>query len=366
MTLRLKDPESNELGFFKEAIITGYQLVVLRRLEQASNVSNLILGVGPSILRRQAYYQDESPLSLVIELDNFDLLQRFIDHVGVNAIDVNGNSIIYLVVKHQKANLLRFLLTNYEVEIPEIIKPLQYDNVDRRYPQSIANKEMLWILINYGFPVNYYIPMDRKGRTVISNLLEADPNLALDEITELLNLDVPTFGLCNYTDRLDIWELIYSDVSLEGKQKRPNDNIDQDGFYIDDPIYVALHHGNLPPYSINQLIDCGLMYEEVLRTTRQEILNESYYAALAANTHYDPETKLEIAQLLAKHDASLYISEYTNVLLAIIPEFHNNNNSLLFKFLAAKVGLEQIDSVSGMNVVQLLQEYKGKVNLSDS
>ncbi len=352
-----------DLSYLKEAIINNDNTKVLRLLQ--SDPENLILGFGLSVLQGQLYYSDDSPLSLVIALDNFDLLQRFIDYVGINAIDVNGNSIIYLTVKHQKPNLLNYILTTYQPEIPVISSQTQFkvELQSLKYPQTLAvktNKVMFWTLVHYGYPVNYYIQYDRNRRTVISELLKLDYNLELDEIQTLIDLGVPTIGLTNFTDRLDIWQLLYDNGLIVYAS-------DDDGFLLSDPLYTALKICNFPVSFIAQLLNSlegsnKILGEEPITDKSYVIDNRSYYAALAANLDYDPQTKLEIAQLLDRHGASLYISEYTNVLLSIIPKYYNNNNALLFRFLATKVGLTQVDGDTDKTVLQLLQQYKDVPN----
>ncbi len=310
---------------------------------------DLLLGFGDiSRYNNQYYYHTQTPVELIIELADDQTILQLIDKIGINTIDRYHQSIVAIIIKYQKISLLYYVLTHYDIE-PE---SSAITSVTAITGQTSTVISLLWLLVKYGYSVNFYISKTSNRYTPIAQLLYHNPDIDIDDLAHLCTLDFPLDGLQQFTTRQDIWELLLN-YNVSFKYYSGDDH-----FKPFDSLYIALRDCNFTPAFINQLLALGIMRSEDPNIEYHRIPLYSYYYALATNSKYSSAEKLAIGRLLDKYGANLYIRDDTNILLVILQSLaviHGRNNRELFRFLATKTNPKQIDTNTNKSLIDLLR-----------
>ena len=336
--------ESNLAGEIKADIINGNINSIISNTD-----IDMLLDFGDiSRYNNQYYYHTQTPAELIIELADTQSILQLIDKIGINTIDSHQRSIIAIIIKYQKISLLYYVLTHYDIE-PESSAITAVTAISG---QSSTVISVLWLLIKYGYSVNFYIDKTSNRYTPIAQLLDRNPDIDIDDLAHLCTLDFSLDGLQQFTTRQDIWELLL-DYKVSFKYY-PGD----DHFKPFDSLYNALIDCNFTPAFIEKLLALGIMRAEDPNIEYHRIPQYSYYYALAINSKYSSADKLVIGRLLDKYGANLYTRDDTNILLVILQSLamvHGRNNRELFRFLATKINPRQMDTNNNKSLIELLR-----------
>ena len=321
--------ELKNVAALKAAVIANDINTVKSILNSNDKALELILDINTYNDDPDPIYRRVSALYIALKYGNTSNYEIFLYMISllpnVNIVDAWHLDIIAMTILERNEYMLDYLLTHYDYN------PIShYEDNGNYYPIAIAAARWpaaLWKLISYGFSVDFFLPRDYGS--VITILLEHNPDMPLEQIIALVNIGAPLYGLAMHTNRLDLWQLsIDYNVDLSYRPFNPK----AEDF---DALFFALKLCNFPVSFIKQLL--VFMRDEALLNLEYHgdhgILVNSYLVALAANQYYNAETKLEIAKLLLQHGANLYIKYNVTAVHVIVNFYMAYNNNLLIKYL---------------------------------
>ena len=320
--------ELKNVSPLKTAVIANDLDTVKSIINSNDKALELILDIDTYDAISDPIYSRVSSLYISLKYGNTSNYEIFLYMISllpnINIVDAWHLDIIAMAILEHNEYMLDYLLTHYDYN------PIShYEDNSYYYPIAIAAARWpaaVWKLISYGFSVDFLSP---HYSSVITILLEHNPEMPLEQIIALVNIGAPLYGLAMYTNRLDLWQLsIDYNVDLSYRPFNPK----AEAF---DALYFALKLCNFPISFIKQLL--VYMRDETILNLEyygdRSIMLNSYLVALAANQHYNAETKLEIAKLLLQHGANLYIKYNVTAIHVIVDFYIAYNNNLLIKYL---------------------------------